>query len=87
MLLLAADRVEAAGAHAAALLKLHPDPIASGLRGEINGNGIASRFRTKRTDVKHQWLDPFIVAAPWFLAGLTAYETVKQLRRRSHEIR
>src|SRR3954447_26439807 len=82
MLLLAADRVEAAGAHAAALLKLHPDPIASGLRGEMNGNGIASRFRKKRTDVRHQWLDPIVVAAPWLLAGGASYKTVKRLRRR-----
>jgi hypothetical protein len=82
MLLLAADRVEAAGAHVAALLKLHPDPIASGLRGEMKGNGIASRFRKKRTDLKHQWLDPFVVAAPSLLAGLAGYKAVKRLRRR-----
>jgi len=82
MLLLAADRVDAAGAHAAALLKLHPDPIASGLRGEIERHGIASRFGKKRTDVKHQWLDPIIVAGPWLLAVAAGYQAVERLRRR-----
>ena len=82
LLLLAADRVQATGAHIAALLKLHPDPIASGLRGELKGNGIASRFGKKRTDVKHQWLDPLVVAGPWLLAGRAGYKGVKRLRRR-----
>jgi hypothetical protein len=82
LLLLAADRVDAAGAHSAALLKLRPDPIASGLRGELDGNGVASRFRTKRTDTKHQWLDPFVVAGPWLLIALAGYDAVKHLRRR-----
>jgi hypothetical protein len=82
LLLMFADRVEATGAHIVALSKLHPDPIASGLRGELKGNGIASRFGKKRTDVKHQWLDPLVVAAPWLVAGLTGYRAVKRLRRR-----
>jgi hypothetical protein len=81
-LLLAADRVDAAGAHAAALLKLHPDPIASGLRSELRRNGIASRFRTKRTDLKHQWLDPIVVAGPWLLTAGAGYKAFKRLRRR-----
>jgi hypothetical protein len=82
LLLLAADRVDAAGAHASALVKLHPDPIASGLRSEIGRHGITSRFRHKRTDVKHQWLDPIVVAAPWILAGVAGYELVTRRRRR-----
>jgi hypothetical protein len=82
LLLLAADRVEATGAHVAAMLKLHPDPIASGLRSELKGNGIASRFNKNRTDLKHQWLDPLVVAGPWILSAGIGYTTVKRLRRR-----
>lgn len=81
LLLIAADRVEAAGAHVIALLTLRPDPIASGLRGELKGNGIGSRFGKKRTDVKHQWLDPVVVAGPWLLAGRAGYKVFKRLRR------
>jgi hypothetical protein len=70
-------------AHAAALLELHPDPIASGLRGELRRNGIASRFKTKRTDLRHQWLDPIVVAGPWLLTAAAGYTAFKRLRRRS----
>src|SRR4051794_41131544 len=69
LLLMAADRVDAAGSHAAALVRLRPDPLASGLRSERGGRGIRSRFGNERSDVKHQWLDPLVVVGPWVLAG------------------
>ena len=82
MLLLAADRIEAAGAHATGLLRLRPDPIASGLRSELKPTSITSRFGRNRTDVKHQWLDPIIIASPWLIAGGASYNAIRRLRRR-----
>ena len=72
LLLLAADRVDAAGSHVRALASLRPDPLASGLRSELSGHGIRSRRRVRRSDVKHQWLDPLVVLWPWLVAGLLA---------------
>jgi hypothetical protein len=83
LLLLAADRVQATGAHVGALLKMRPDPIASGLRGELKGSGISSRFGKHRTDLKHQWLDPLIIAGPWLLAGGAGYKAFVRARRRA----
>ncbi len=42
---------------------------------------ISSRFGKKRTDVKHQWLDPVIVAGPWVAAAGAAYVGVRTLVR------
>lgn len=69
LLLVAADRVDAAGAHFASLLTTRPDnPITqTGIRSELTHHGLASR--RGRTDVRHQVLDPFIVAGPFVAAA------------------
>jgi hypothetical protein len=81
LLLMAADRIEAAGAHLRSYATLRPDPIASGLRSELK-SGTRSRIGKKRTDVKHQWLDPIIVGAPYALAARTVLKQLRRLRRR-----
>ena len=67
LLLMAADRVDAAGAHLRSMLSLHPDnPITqTGIKSELTHHGVSSRLGKKRADVKHQALDPLIVAGPF----------------------
>jgi hypothetical protein len=69
MILLYADRVDAAEHHLRSLLTLRPDnPITeTGIKAEFTHHGIRSRFGRKRADVKHMWMDTIIVAAPWIL--------------------
>jgi hypothetical protein len=84
LLLLAADRVDTVESTLRSFASLHPDnPITeTGVLSELTHHGIASRFGRKRTDVKHQWLDPIIVGAPWVLGGVLAYRLVKRVAGR-----
>jgi hypothetical protein len=84
LLLLAADRVDAWENHLRSLLTLRPDnPITqTGVLSEFSRHGISSRVGRKRADVKHQMLDPIIIAGPWVLAGGVAFSAVKAMRRR-----
>ena len=80
LLLIVADRVDAGTSHLRSLLTLHPDnPLTeTGVIAELKHHGVRSRFGAGRADVKHQWLDPIIVAGPWVLAGVV---TVRGTRR------
>ena len=71
LLLVAADRVDATGAHLRSLLTLRPDnPITeTGVKGELTHGGLSSRLGKGRTDVRHQLLDPVIVAGPFIAAA------------------
>ncbi|MBO3095656.1 hypothetical protein [Cellulomonas dongxiuzhuiae] len=82
LLLIAADRVDAGGAHLRSMLTLRPDnPVTeTGVLSELRRHPVASR--RGRTDVRHQVLDPLIVAGPWILGGLAAVGVVRALRRR-----
>jgi hypothetical protein len=84
LLLLAADRVDAIESHARSFVTLRPDnPVTeTGILSEFRRHGISSRFGRKRTDVKHHWLDPIVVAGPWVAAGAGAFRVVKRLRGR-----
>jgi hypothetical protein len=87
LLLMLGDRVDAVEEHLKSLLTLRPDnPITqTGVRGEFTHGGLRSRFGSKRTDWRHQLLDPVIVAGPWVAsAGLTfrlARKGLRALRR------
>jgi hypothetical protein len=85
LLLLAADRVDVMESTLRSYLSLHPDnPITeTGVLSEFTHHGVQSRFGQKRADVRHQPLDPVIVAAPWLLLGGLAYLLVKRAARRS----
>jgi hypothetical protein len=80
MILLYADRVDAAEHHVRSLLSLHPDnPITeTGVKAEFSHGGIKSRLGRKRVDVKHLWVDPVIVAGPWILAILAVTRLVRR---------
>ena len=84
LLLLAADRVDTVESTLRSFASLHPDnPITeTGVLSEFSHHGIASRFGRKRTDVKHQWIDPIIVGAPWVLGGVLAYRIAKRVAGR-----
>jgi hypothetical protein len=70
LILIAADRVDAIESHLRSFATLRPDnPITqTGILSERRRHGISSRFGRNRVDVKHQWVDPILVAGPWVLA-------------------
>jgi hypothetical protein len=80
LLLVAADRVDAAGAHLRSLLTLHPDPVTeTGIRAEVTHHGVSSRLGQKRTDVAHQLLDPVLVAGPFLAAAAAGVSVARAL--------
>jgi hypothetical protein len=87
LLLIAADRVDAWEHHLKSFATLRPDnPITeTGVLSEFSRHGISSRFGQGRADVKHQWIDPVIIAGPWLLAAgaaVAAVAAVRTLRKR-----
>jgi hypothetical protein len=83
LVLMAADRVDTFESTIGSLMSGHPDnPIAeTGVMAERSHHGISSRLHQKRADVKHQLLDPIVVAAPWMLAGTAAFRGVRAITR------
>jgi hypothetical protein len=81
LLLIVGDRVDAWGSHLRSFGTLHPDnPITeTGVRSELSHDGIGSR--RGRSDVRHQLLDPVIVAGPWVAAGGLAVVAARRLAR------
>lgn len=83
LLLLGADRVDAWESHLRSFATARPDnPITqTGITAELKYDGVASRTGTKRVDLKHQWIDPIIVAGPWLALGFLGIRTVRRLGR------
>ena len=71
LLLVLGDRVDSAESQLAAVARLEPDNLITetGVLSELKPGVFASRFRGSRADLKHQWMDPLIVAGPWLLIG------------------
>src|SRR4051794_32565445 len=67
LLLVAADRVDMWESTLGSFASRHPDNIVkeTGILGELKAHPVSSRFGEKRADVNHQWMDPFIVGAPY----------------------
>ena len=84
LLLMAADRVDATGAHVRSLASLRPDnPVTeTGVLSEARRHGWDSRVGHHRADVKHQWVDPIVVAGPWVAAGALGWAAVRAVRKR-----
>jgi hypothetical protein len=82
LILIYADRVDAAEHHLRSLLSLRPDnPITeTGIKAEFSHKGIQSRFGRKRIDLSHAWLDPILIAGPWVI--LPVYLVRKLLKRK-----
>ncbi|WP_448072001.1 hypothetical protein [Georgenia yuyongxinii] len=83
LLLIAADRVDAAGSHLRSFATLRPDnPVTeTGVLSELSHHPLRSRFGQKRADVNHLWLDPVIVAGPWAVGAGLAYVAARRLRQ------
>ncbi|MGY1773576.1 hypothetical protein [Blastococcus sp. SYSU D00813] len=81
LLLVAGDRVEATGAHLRSLATLRPDnPITeTGVLTEASAHPVASR--RGRVDVRHQTVDPVLVAGPWVAGAAVAWLGTRRLVR------
>jgi hypothetical protein len=84
LLLMAADRVDTLENTTRSMVSMHPDNLITetGVVSEFTHHGLRSRLGRGRTDLKHQWLDPFIVAGPWIVAGAAGFQVAKGVRRR-----
>jgi hypothetical protein len=82
LILLYADRVDAAEHHIRSLATLRPDnPITeTGIKAEWTHHGLKSRVGRKRVDTHHIWVDPLITGAPWLLAGAVIARLLKKRR-------
>ena len=81
LILIGADRVDAAESHLRSFLTLRPDnPITeTGVLSEFSRHGLASRLGKKRADLNHSWIDPLIVGGPWVIASGIAIWAVRRL--------
>lgn len=77
---MAGDRVDVFGSTLRSFLSLRPDNLLTetGIKAELTHHGVRSRLGQNRTDLKHQWLDPLVVLAPW---GVTAWAVARVVRR------
>jgi hypothetical protein len=83
LLLIAGDRIDALESALRSFVTLRPDnPITqTGVLGEMKHHGVSSRLGHNRADVKHHWMDPFIVGAPWAGGVVVTYLVTRSLRR------
>lgn len=84
LILLASDRVDAVESHLRSFATLHPDnPVTeTGILSELTRHGYTSRVGKKRADLKHQWMDPILVAGPWVAAAVAMIVLGKTVARR-----
>lgn len=87
LLLMAGDRVDVVESTLRSLVTLHPDnPITeTGVLSELKRHGLRSRLGHNRADLKHQWMDPLMMAAPWATAAtgaVAAYKLAKSVAGR-----
>jgi hypothetical protein len=84
LILLASDRVDAVESHLRSFVSLRPDnPVTeTGVLSEWTRHGYSSRVGRSRGDLKHQWIDPILVAGPWIAAGWLAFAAVRVVARR-----
>lgn len=83
LLLIAGDRVDAVESHLRSLATSRPDnPVTqTGVRAELTHDGLAARRDSSRSDPRHHWIDPVLVAGPWVLAGAAVFSGLRRLRR------
>jgi hypothetical protein len=85
LLLIAGDRIDTVESALRSFVTLRPDnPITqTGVLAEAKRHGVRSRLGHDRADVRHHWMDPIIVGAPWAGAAAAVVLTGKRIRRRS----
>ncbi len=79
LLLIVGDRVEAWGSTLRSFASGRPVPPATGLETEFTRGGL--RSRRGRSDVRHQLLDPVVVAGPWVAGAGAAVLGVRRVLR------
>ena len=84
LILLGSDRVDAVESHLRSFATLRPDnPVTeTGILSELTRHGYSSRVGKRRADLKHQWMDPILVAGPWIAAGTVVFVSLRALARR-----
>jgi hypothetical protein len=84
LILLAADRVDAAESHLRSFLTVRPDnPLSeTGALSAFKESRRGSRSNSKRVDVRHMWIDPILIGAPWAVVGVLVTKGVTKLIRR-----
>ena len=82
-LLIAADRIDAVESHLRSFATRRPDNplIETGILGEAGHHPVSSRFGRRRVDLRHQWIDPILVAGPWVAAPVAAILVARRLLR------
>jgi hypothetical protein len=85
LLLVLGDRVDAVESHLVSFATLRPDnPITeTGVLAEAGHRPLRSRFGVKRADLKHMWMDPFLVAGPWIAGGIAVAVAASKVAKRS----
>jgi hypothetical protein len=88
LLLMGADRIDVVESRFQALLSGKPDSrlLETGVLSEFKRGGFRSRSGQQRADLKHQWIDALVFAAPYILAAGTLYMLVGRSRGRSAAI-
>lgn len=83
LLLIAGDRVDVIESAVTSLGTLRPDnPVTeTGVLSEFKSHPIASRFGQGRADLKHQWIDPLLIGAPWAIAAAAVYGIARAATR------
>jgi hypothetical protein len=84
LLLLGADRVDAAESHLLSFAMLWPDnPITeTGIKSEFTHHGWKARVGTTRVDTSHTWMDPLIVVGPWVVTAVVLTKLGRVAARR-----
>jgi len=82
LLLLAADRVDSVESAFRSILTRRPDNhlAETGVLAEFRYHGLVSRRGQRRADLKHQLLDPIVIAGPWVLRAALAYRAIRAIR-------
>lgn len=87
LLLVVADRVNSAESAIASTFR--GDPVnpwtETGITAEFTRHGVSSRVGRGRADLKHTWIDPLIVGAPWLLAGGIGFAAARAVKRRAEQ--
>jgi hypothetical protein len=75
LLLMAADRVDVLESRLQALVTGRPDSrvLETGVLSEFKHGGLRARLGKHRADVKHQWIDVLMFAAPYIALAGTVY--------------
>ena len=83
LLLIAGDRVDTLESALRSFVTLRPDnPITqTGVLAEVKRHGLRSRRGQGRADLKHEWMDPIIIGAPWALAATAGVATAAKLAK------